>query len=118
MNASANFVHCQNMCGMSWKLICVVVFITMVFCGSVVQSFYLATLGGATSLGLDDKIGNFKTGKEADFAVISWDATPLSKLRAQSSKNIQDKLFVLLTLGDDRNIFATYVVGRKVYHAD
>lgn len=35
------------------------------------QSFYLATLGGATALDLDDKIGNFAIGKEADFALRS-----------------------------------------------
>ncbi len=84
---------------------------------SSLQSFYLATLGGAQSLGLDDKIGSFKTGNEADFVVINWGATALSKLRTRNSKTLQDKLFVLLTLGDDRHIFETYVDGKRVYRA-
>ncbi len=84
---------------------------------SSLQSFYLATLGGAQSLGLDDKIGSFKTGNEADFVVINWGATALSNLRTRNSKTLQDKLFVLLTLGDDRHIFETYVDGKRVYRA-
>jgi guanine deaminase len=84
---------------------------------SSLQSFYLATLGGAQALGLDDRIGSFKIGNEADFVVINWEATPLSKLRSRNSKTIQDKLFVLLTLGDDRHIIETYVDGKRVYRA-
>ncbi len=84
---------------------------------SSLQSFYLATLGGAQALGLDDKIGNFKNGNEADFVVINWGATALSKLRTHNSKTLQDKLFVLLTLGDDRHILETYVDGKRVYRA-
>jgi guanine deaminase len=34
------------------------------------EAFYHATLGGAHALRLDDKIGNFAPGKEADFVVI------------------------------------------------
>ncbi len=37
---------------------------------SAYEAFYLATLGGAKSLGLDDLIGNFLPGKEADFVVM------------------------------------------------
>ncbi|MCV5491554.1 amidohydrolase family protein, partial [Escherichia coli] len=37
---------------------------------SAYQAFYLATLGGAHSLGLDEKIGSFAVGKEADFVVL------------------------------------------------
>jgi guanine deaminase len=84
---------------------------------SSLQSFYLATLGGAQSLGLENKIGSFKKGNEADFVVINWEATPLTQLRTSNSKTLQDKLFVLLTLGDDRHIQETYVDGKRVYRA-
>jgi guanine deaminase len=84
---------------------------------SSLQSFYLATLGGAQALGLEGKIGSFKTGNEADFVVMNWGPTPLSKLRNRNSKTLQEKLFVLLTLGDDRNILETYVAGQRVYRA-
>ena len=34
------------------------------------EALYLATLGGAKALGLADRIGNFDTGKDADFIVV------------------------------------------------
>ena len=38
------------------------------------KSLYLATLGGANALYLDDKLGNFKSGKDADFVVLDYNA--------------------------------------------
>ena len=38
------------------------------------RAFYLATLGGANALYLDDVLGNFDTGKEADFVALDWNA--------------------------------------------
>nr|WP_218638757.1 guanine deaminase [Shewanella sp. UCD-KL12] len=82
---------------------------------SAFEAFYLATLGGAKSLSLDHLIGNFEIGKEADFVVIDPCATPLQQLRFDNSKSLADELFVLITLGDDRSIYRTYVDGRLVY---
>ena len=82
---------------------------------SAYQAFYRATLGGAHSLGLDEKIGSFAVGKEADFVVLDPVATPLQQLRYDNSTTLRDKLFVLLTLGDDRSIYRTYVDGQLVH---
>ncbi len=82
---------------------------------SAYEAFYLATLGGAHSLGLDGCIGNFNPGKEADFVVLEPTATPLQQLRYDNSVSLIDKLFVMITLGDDRSIYRTYVDGRLVY---
>ncbi|MDO6500956.1 guanine deaminase [Photobacterium sanguinicancri] len=82
---------------------------------SAFEAFYLATLGGAKSLSLDHLIGNFEVGKEADFVIIDPCSTPLQQLRYDSSRNLSDKLFMLMTLGDDRSIYRTYVDGRLVY---
>ena len=79
------------------------------------KGFYLATLGGAESLSLEDKIGNFETDKEADFVVLNWAATELQALRYKESASLEDKLFALMMLGDDRNIHSTYVAGKLVY---
>ena len=84
---------------------------------SVFKGLYLATLGSARSLSLDHKIGNFVTGKEADFVALNWAATDLQKLRLKNSNNLQDKLFALMMLGDERNVEATYVAGKLVYSA-
>ncbi len=82
---------------------------------SPLKSFYLATLGGARTLDLDSKIGNFEKGKEADFVVLDYKSTPLATLRSQSCTQLTDKLFVLAILGDDRAVKATYVLGKSAY---
>ncbi|MGL4858979.1 MAG: guanine deaminase, partial [Enterobacteriaceae bacterium] len=75
---------------------------------SAFEALYLATLGGAKALELDEVIGNFTPGKEADFVVLNPTATPLQQLRYDNSVTLRDKLFVLMTLADDRSIYRTY----------
>ncbi|QIA64957.1 guanine deaminase [Vibrio astriarenae] len=82
---------------------------------SAFKGLYLATLGGAESLSIDDKVGNFEKGKEADFVVLNWSATDLQKLRFEYSTDLEDKLFALMMLGDDRNVSATYIAGKLAY---
>ena len=78
---------------------------------SAASGFYLATLGGAHSLYLDDRIGNFAPGKEADFVVLDPRATPLLARRSAACTTLEERLFVLMMLGDDRAVAATYVMG-------
>ena len=78
------------------------------------QALYLATLGAAEALHLDEFIGNFSPGKEADFVVLDFTGSSLTTRRTAAAETIEEKLFALMTLGDDRNIAATYVLGRKV----
>ncbi len=82
---------------------------------SPLKAFYLATLGGARSLDLDASIGNFETGKEADFTVLNFNATPLIKRRAERASSLAEKLFILIILGDDRSVSATHIMGNPVY---
>ncbi|MGR5131062.1 guanine deaminase [Vibrio alfacsensis] len=82
---------------------------------SAFMGFYLATLGGAKALSLDDKLGNFESGKEADFVVLNWSATDLQKLHARYSQDLPDRLFALMMLGDERNIHSTFVAGEVAY---
>lgn len=79
------------------------------------KSFYLATLGGADALDLADTIGNFETGKEADFIVLNYQATDLLSLRMSKCESVEEKLFALSILGDDRTVKATYSFGECVY---
>jgi guanine deaminase len=82
------------------------------------KAFYLATLGGARALDLDDLIGNFESGKEADFIVLDKAPTSFMKFRLAHCKNLFELLFVIATLGDDRTIKATYSAGVRVHDRD
>ena len=78
--------------------------------------------GSAIALSLDDKIGNFETGKEADFVVLNLQSTPILALRNQATNyaemslgEISDQLFATLIMGDDRAIAATYIMGELAH---
>ena len=79
------------------------------------KALYLATLGGARSLSLADKIGNLSVGKEADFLVLDLRATPLMDARINNSQHLFERLFVLMMLGDDRAVSETYIFGKRQY---
>lgn len=82
---------------------------------SAVEAFYLATLGGARALALDDRIGTIAPGREADLVVLDPKATPLLTLRNGRSESVEDQLFSLMMLGDGRAVRATYVAGRPAH---
>jgi len=79
------------------------------------KSLFLATLGGARILDLDGLIGNFEPGKEADFVVLDYGATPLLSRRLKRCKKLIEKLFVLQMLGDDRLVKSVRVLGEEAY---
>lgn len=81
-------------------------------------AFYLATLGGAQALGLQNTIGNFLPGKEADFVVLDVQAGSITQQRLKQCRTLTERLFVLAMLGDDRQIYATYILGECVYLKD
>jgi len=82
---------------------------------SPLQAFYLATLSGACALGLEQQIGNFAPGKEADFIVLDPAATPLLARRMATAQSLAERLFLWMILGDDRAIAASYVMGRLLW---
>jgi len=92
---------------------------------SAFQALFLATLGGAIALSLDDKLGNFEIGKEADFVVLNLRSTPIMALRnkltdqiiPQTLGEISDQLFATIIMGDDRAIAATYIMGELAHEA-
>ncbi|MDR3392872.1 MAG: guanine deaminase [Sulfuriferula sp.] len=83
---------------------------------SPLLAFYMITLGNAIALGLDSHIGNFAAGKEADFVVLDPASTPLIARRMESAATLAERLFILMMLGDDRAIAATYIRGKSEYH--
>ncbi|WP_416670178.1 guanine deaminase [Egbenema bharatensis] len=84
------------------------------------QALFLATLGGAKALCLEETIGNFDPGKEADFIVLDRRSTPLMAFRnpdpiPESLEELADQAFSLIIMGDDRAVKATYIMGELAY---
>jgi len=77
------------------------------------RALFMATLGGARALDLEDKIGSFAIGSEADVVVLNSQATPLMSQRTQHCTSLVEKVFLLLMLGDDRTISHTYIMGEE-----
>jgi len=82
------------------------------------QAFYLATLGSARAIDQDRHIGSIEPGREADLVVLDPVATPLLADRQRYAESLEDTLFILMTMGDDRTVRATYVAGRKLHDRD
>jgi MFS family permease len=60
-------------------------------------------------------IGSFVTGAEADFIVLDPQCTPLMARRTGRRESLEELLFALALLGDDRAIAATYAAGQLVH---
>jgi len=78
--------------------------------------FYLATLGGAEALGMEDCIGNFQVGKSFDALHIDLASTG-SPMHLFPGEGLNDMVQKFIMLGDDRNICQVFVDGRKVKFA-
>ncbi|MBK6008967.1 guanine deaminase [Ramlibacter ginsenosidimutans] len=72
------------------------------------------TAGAAEALGLDGVVGNLRPGCEADFVVLDPRATPLLARKTQHARNLDELLFSLIVLGDDRVVQRVYVDGVAV----
>jgi guanine deaminase len=80
---------------------------------TALRGFYLATLGGARALKLDDRIGSFAPGREADFIVLDPQATPLLARRMARARTLEERLFAWMILGDERAVRECYVMGER-----
>ena len=82
------------------------------------ELFHLATRGNALRLGLDDRIGSLEPGRWADLVVLDPAATSVLADRDELSEDLEETLFALAILGDDRAVRATYVAGSRVWLAE
>ncbi len=72
------------------------------------------TAGAARALGLDGTdgrpaVGNLLPGCEADFVVLNPQATPLLARKTALADNLEELLFALIVLGDDRVVERTVI---------
>ena len=84
---------------------------------SAIELFRLSTLGNARRLHMQEEIGSLESGKFADLIVLDPQATAELSARHDLSESLEDILFALMILGDERAVVATYVAG-QLRHGD
>lgn len=73
------------------------------------QLWWQHTAGAAAALGLDGVIGNLQKGCEADFLVLNPQATPLLARKTALANSLDELLFSMIVLGDDRLVERTVI---------
>jgi guanine deaminase len=74
-------------------------------------AFWQITRGNAEALSLAAHVGALDPGMDADIVVLDARATPAMRLRMERATTLNEELFLLQTLGDDRAVVETYVAG-------
>jgi guanine deaminase len=82
---------------------------------SATDLFRMATRGNAERLHIAGETGSLDIGKFADIIILDPEATPVLKARHALSQSLEDILFSLMMLGDDRAVTATYVAGERLH---
>eukprot|EP00435_Cladocopium_sp_Y103_P043301 s1813_g12.t1 len=79
------------------------------------EALYLATLGGASALGLAEHLGSFEEEKRFDAVLLRRSCEGKPPLWPTATESKEDLLLKIITLGDDRNVKEVFVDGRSVY---
>ncbi|MNR67628.1 Guanine deaminase [compost metagenome] len=58
-------------------------------------------------------VGNLLTGCEADFVLLNPQATPLLARKTGAARNLDELLFAMIVLGDDRVVEQTIISQAK-----
>lgn len=80
---------------------------------TLAEGFHMLTQGGANALGLGACIGSFERGKQFDAVLIDTAAAD-SPMMSDERDTVLDCLSRFFYTGDDRNVSAVYVGGRRV----
>ena len=81
------------------------------------KALHAATRGAAVALGLDREIGSLDVGCMADLALWQYAVGPVATARDEAASSLHERVFALMTLGDERNLVSTFVAGRCLYAA-
>lgn len=73
------------------------------------QLWWQHTAGAAQALGLAGVVGNLLPGCEADFVVLNPAATPLLARKTAQANSLDELLFAMIVLGDDRLVEKTVI---------
>jgi guanine deaminase len=79
------------------------------------KALHGATLGAAQALGLDHEIGSLDAGRTADLALWDWAHGPVAQHRDGRVQKVHERVFAWMTLGDERNLAATWVAGHAIF---
>lgn len=79
------------------------------------EALHWMTAGNAAAIGMADRIGRIAPGYEADFVLLDPAATPAQRRRMERVETLEEELFALVTMGDERNVVATYCAGRQIH---
>jgi len=82
---------------------------------SAFKALHTATLGAARALKLDHEIGRLEAGCSADVTVWDWAAGSVALARDVLARDLHERLFAWMMLGDERNLVTTLVAGRTQY---
>ena len=88
---------------------------------SAIKGLYAATMASARCLDLDDRIGNFNEGKEADFVVLDTGASRILDFRRNGTKPSDGlqaachQFFGMMTLWVPEVVKATYIAGQTAF---
>ncbi|MFP4527094.1 MAG: guanine deaminase [Candidatus Kapaibacterium sp.] len=77
------------------------------------SALYMATLGGAQTLGIDSETGNFAAGKSADFVVIE----KAGEIFESSARRASDRISQIIYMRGKHPVKSVFVRGRRVYEA-
>jgi guanine deaminase len=75
------------------------------------KALHAATRGAAGHLGLAHEIGSLDAGTIADLAIWDWAVGPVATHRSALARDLHERVFAWMTLGDERNLAATWIAG-------
>jgi guanine deaminase len=72
---------------------------------------HAATRGAAQALRLGDEIGSLEPGLMADLCLWDWAIGPVAQRRDSLARELHERVFAWVTLGDERNLAEVWVGG-------
>ncbi|MES2666399.1 MAG: guanine deaminase [Pseudomonadota bacterium] len=78
------------------------------------QLWWLATVGSARALRVEDRVGNIAVGMEADLVIVDLASTPAIEQAVRRAEDIWAAVFPTVMMGDDRAVKGVWVGGHAL----